>query len=231
MKRNIDGQEVLGNETKNGGFLSKDGTIYVTPGGKVEHGVTTPDGRFIEDGTTHTMPDGSTVYGQTVGDDFISVDATTIVLGDNTVIHGHLDQNTGLFTTDSGEVYFVGKDGVTHGEVRHSDGAVILDGHHGVVMSAHSWKVDLQQLADAIAYVQGKAEAITMTMGLIDAKMIHLHDMWQSPSYGSFDDMRRWFRNAEDDLLNMLREIIHRMRISYENYHQAEAANLANLSE
>ncbi|MEV5753694.1 WXG100 family type VII secretion target [Actinoallomurus sp. NPDC052308] len=109
-QRTVDGHP--GTLESDGSFLSDDGTVYVPAGGQPEHGISTPDGHFIPGGTTHVMPDGTIAYGMMAGNDFLSVDHEAIALDDGSVLHGNLDENTGVFTTDSGNAYLVTADGV-----------------------------------------------------------------------------------------------------------------------
>ncbi|MYS24929.1 hypothetical protein GA0115240_17141, partial [Streptomyces sp. DvalAA-14] len=83
---------------RNGGVLSRDGTTYTSPSGVVEHGITTPDGRFLPNGAVRTV-DGHQLYGTpTDGGGFLSEDGTTFVTPKGVVEHGQTSQD-GHFLT------------------------------------------------------------------------------------------------------------------------------------
>ncbi|MFI0895576.1 hypothetical protein ACH4SE_03850, partial [Streptomyces sp. NPDC020983] len=86
----VDGHQVSGTRQPDGSFFSDDGTVYVDAKGKVEHGLTAPDGTFLPHGATHVI-DGHTVWG-TVGDDgsFLSEDRTVLVTASGHVEHGKI---------------------------------------------------------------------------------------------------------------------------------------------
>ncbi|MFE1856693.1 hypothetical protein, partial [Streptomyces sp. NPDC059489] len=65
--RTIDGHPVLGQYGADGSFVSRDGTIYVSPQGTVVHGLTSPDGHFLPNGESRVV-DGRTVWGSVGGD-------------------------------------------------------------------------------------------------------------------------------------------------------------------
>ncbi|WP_251491365.1 hypothetical protein, partial [Actinacidiphila cocklensis] len=87
-QRTIDGHQVSGTNQPDGSFFSDDGTVYVDAQGKVAHGLTAPDGRFLPDGASRVL-DGHTVWGS-VGDDgsFLSEDGTVFVTAGGHVEHG-----------------------------------------------------------------------------------------------------------------------------------------------
>ena len=93
-----------------------------------------------------------------------------------------------------------------------------------------NFAVDLQSLWDAYLSVGREHRYITDQLSLIDHKMSSLSEDWNSPSFSTVDEMRAWFTKASARLNDLLREIVDRLHISYENYHQAESANLSNLT-
>jgi uncharacterized protein YukE len=229
IHRQIDGRPVAGYATTDGGFISVDGTIYVTSSGTVEHGISTPDGQFLENGTSRTLPDGTVVYGYTDGPDFYSYDGTVLVLADGTVVHGTLDQATGIFTADGGNVYVLTDTGIDPGTLG-SDGSVTL-GNGDVVMTAHSWAVDLAQLENAIAVVSGVALSIERHHSTIVSLCGEVDDdVWQSPGGQTFSDVSARLNDAMTTLDQLMDDIVDRMRTSYDNYEQAEKAATQNFT-
>ncbi|MEV6536787.1 WXG100 family type VII secretion target [Streptomyces sp. NPDC051639] len=227
----VGGQTLWGSETKDGGFLSEDGKTYVDPSGTVEHGVTTPDGQFIRGGTARTMPDGSISYGSKAGDDFVTSDGRTIILNNGTELHGHLDTTTGLFTTGKGDTYFVGDKGVTHGHFRPADGAFVLDGDNGVVMTPHAWKVDLQKMRDVIAVIDGKRWSIRDSHDVVSSNYSLVANAWTSPAGDTFSDVRDQTQAAMSDLEDLIGNLVDRLGATYDTYVKTERANTENVSQ
>ncbi|MDN3354936.1 WXG100 family type VII secretion target [Actinomadura sp. DC4] len=91
------------------------------------------------------------------------------------------------------------------------------------------FKIDLNALSNAIDSVTRESGGISSSLDQLDTKMRHLSAYWHSPAYDSFDDVRNWFRQASDDLTDMLDEIINRLQKAYDNYHEAESTNYANV--
>jgi WXG100 family type VII secretion target len=90
--------------------------------------------------------------------------------------------------------------------------------------------VALQALSNAIATVQRERDNISTTLDQIDTKMRHLTFYWKGPAHDSFDPIETWYTNATFDLMGLLDEIIARLQKSYDNYHQAEFVNAANVT-
>ncbi|MGX9227932.1 WXG100 family type VII secretion target [Streptomyces albus] len=89
--------------------------------------------------------------------------------------------------------------------------------------------VDLQALSDATTEVGHVSAEIEGYMRTIAALATQLHDHWDGPAYLSFGSVQQWFQHTEKQLHDLLDEIVRRMKISYDNFRQAEAANFANL--
>jgi hypothetical protein len=93
-----------------------------------------------------------------------------------------------------------------------------------------NFTVDLQSLWDAYVSVGRERTYITDQLSQIDHKMSSLSEDWNSPSFSTVDEMRTWFTKVSARLNDLLHEIVNRLHISYDNYHQAESANLSNLT-
>ncbi|MFF3561803.1 WXG100 family type VII secretion target [Streptomyces sp. NPDC002574] len=134
-ERTVDGQDLLGSDTQDGGWISQDGTVYVSGDGTVEHGLTAPDGAFLADGEVLQV-DGQSVYGTRLGDgSFLSADGSTLVSADGVVEHGQTtsdgqfltertvdgrtlwgsDTQDGGWLSQDGTVYVSSDGGVEHG--------------------------------------------------------------------------------------------------------------------
>jgi uncharacterized protein YukE len=115
VARQINGQTVYGTVGSDGSFLSQDGTIYESPSGQVETGITDPaTNEFIPNGVERTI-DGHTVYGTVLSNgDFVSEDGTLLQQPDGFVEHGKIENGTFLAeTTVNGQVVWgnYGSDG------------------------------------------------------------------------------------------------------------------------
>ncbi|MER5517491.1 hypothetical protein ABT079_22610, partial [Streptomyces sp. NPDC002763] len=98
-ERTVDGEHLLGSDTQDGGWISQDGTVYVSGDGAVEHGLTAPDGAFLANGEVRTI-DGAQVYGTRLDDgSFLSEDGTTMVTAGGAVEHGQ-STSDGQFVTE-----------------------------------------------------------------------------------------------------------------------------------
>ncbi|UVN55725.1 WXG100 family type VII secretion target [Streptomyces albus] len=95
--------------------------------------------------------------------------------------------------------------------------------------SLAQFHVDLQALSDATTEVGHVSTEIAGYMRTISALATQLHDHWDGPAYLSFGSVQQWFQHTEKQLHDLLDEIVRRMKISYDNFRQAEAANFANL--
>jgi uncharacterized protein YukE len=229
-QRAVDGRVLYGLDTKDGGWISDDGKVFVDGQGKIEHGVSTPDGQFLPNGTTHKMPDGTVLYGFDTGGDFYSWDGTTVVLSDGTVLHGSTNLDTGVFTPANGDgVDVITDNGIFHGTYNPDGSIALSDGTK--YMTPEAWAVDLPELLNAIAAVRREKETISGILAQIKSKMEwDIGYSWTSPAHDSFEPIRRWFLNATTDLMDILDEMISRMKTSYDNYLQAEETSLKNLT-
>ncbi|WP_251491363.1 WXG100 family type VII secretion target, partial [Actinacidiphila cocklensis] len=231
VERAVDGRTLWGGETEDGGFISQDGTIYVDAKGKVQKGITDPvSGSFVPGGIAYKMPDGSTAYGAMIGDTFFVANGTTIVLHNGTVLHGTTNWTTGIFTTGSGDSYFVGEDGVTHGKFRNVDGAFVLDDGK-VVMTPKSWTVDLAQMAEAITFVKSQYDLIDTYRDTISGEIGKVESAWTSPASASFTDTADKVKSALSNLYWLVGGIVDQLQQTYDNYVQAEQAANKNLSQ
>ncbi|MYS23327.1 WXG100 family type VII secretion target, partial [Streptomyces sp. DvalAA-14] len=224
--RVIDGTTYWGGDTTDNGWISQDGTIYIDSSGTVEHGISTPDGNFLKDGTTHTLPNGTVIYGYNDGPDFYSADGKTIVLADGTVVTGTLDTTTGVFTSTGGQVYVLTDSGIESGTLQ-SDGSIALaDGQ--TFMTPASWTNDLKELADAITFVQGKADTIADQISTITTQYSTLEEIWATPAGQTFTDVATRVNSAMQQLQTLLGDTTDRMQMTHDNYQQAEEKNTAN---
>lgn len=93
------------------------------------------------------------------------------------------------------------------------------------------WRAHLAALKEAIGTVQRESAEITSDMASIDSKMTDISLSWNSPSYGSFDDIKAWFQTCQHDLEALLDDILVRMNSTYSNYYNAEYTNYGNVTD
>ncbi|MFI8850954.1 WXG100 family type VII secretion target [Streptomyces sp. NPDC053499] len=89
--------------------------------------------------------------------------------------------------------------------------------------------VDLQALSDATREVRYASTEIAGYMRSVGTLASQLQDHWQGPAHSSFDAVQMWFQRTERELHDLLDDIVRRMKVSYDNFHQAELVNLANM--
>jgi predicted trehalose synthase len=92
------------------------------------------------------------------------------------------------------------------------------------------FKVDLQQLHNAIGTVKREHGAITDSMSGVSTEFAAVKDAWDTPSAATYDDVRAWFVRVSGDLEDLLNDMVGRMQTAYNNYKQAEEANIGNLT-
>jgi uncharacterized protein YukE len=228
----IDGKTLWGSDTKDGGWISEDGTTYVDPKGAVQHGISAPDGTFIENGTTRTLPDGTTAYGTVLKDGgFVNYEGTTLVLPDGTELHGTLDTNTGIFTASGGGTYFISSDsGVTHGHFRPADGAFVLDGDNGVVMTPGAWRVDLKTMEGVIATITGRIKVISEACDTLGQQYGIVESAWRSPAGDTFTDVSHQVDKAMVNMGLVLDNLVAKLQQTYDNYMKTEVQAVKNLT-
>lgn len=224
----VNGQEVWGNYGSDGSFLSQDGTIYVSPGGQVQNGVTTPDGTFLSGGSTYTTASGTVLYGYSDAGSFYDYTGTEIVLSNGTVVSGTLDTSTGIFTGSNGNDYFIGQNGIT--PVTPQPDGSFLGADGSVIMTAHSWAVDLTQFSDAMQAVATNTSSISDSYESIQMQYPMIEEAWSSPAGTTFADTTSSIDSAMSQLNSVLQSIQQAMQSSYNNYYQTEQDNVKNMT-
>jgi WXG100 family type VII secretion target len=226
----VNGQQVWGNYGSDGSFLSQDGTIYVSPSGQAETGITTPSGDFLPGGTTYTTASGTVLYGYTDEGAFYTYDGSSIVLNNGTEVTGSLNTTTSIFTGTNGVDYFIG--GNNSGIVPvtpQSDGSY-TEPNGSVIMTAHSWSVDLEALNDAMHAVGTNNNSISDAYSSIQAQYSLIETLWSSPAGVSFSDITSTIDSAMAQLNSVLSSIGTAMQTSYNNYLTTEQANANNMT-
>ena len=224
----VNGQVVWGNYGTDGSFLSQGGTIYVSPSGQVETGVTTPSGSFLAGGTTHALAGGAVVYGYMIAGTFVDYDGSKIVLNNGTVVAGTLNHSTGVFTGNNGQDYFVGQSGVI--PVRPQSDGSYVEPDGSVIMTPHSWSVDLSLFSDAMQTVMNNTQSISDAYASIQAQYGAIESLWTSPAGTSFADITSVIDSAMSRLYTVLDSVYTAMQSSYTTYQTEEQTNAKNFT-
>lgn len=90
--------------------------------------------------------------------------------------------------------------------------------------------VDLKLLGDTIDAVTREKTAVAASLEAIGKETKGLATSWNSPAHGTFEDVRIWFETASTDVMGLLDEILLRLKVSRDNYANAENANASNVT-
>lgn len=100
-------------------------------------------------------------------------------------------------------------------------------------MPAMPWsdfQVHLREMQRAIGVVRGHSSDIETAMGTIRTAFAEVGNQWQTPSALTLEEVLDWFTRASADLHALLEEVVRRLQVAYDNYHQTELANRQNLT-
>ncbi|GAA2745994.1 WXG100 family type VII secretion target [Kitasatospora cinereorecta] len=93
------------------------------------------------------------------------------------------------------------------------------------------FKVDLEQLAEAIEIVRGRKDGIALNVEAIDSCFKAAESYWHSPAGSSFVTFHAEFSANMKQLNELLEEMVKRMGSAYQQYKEIEALNTANLQK
>ena len=97
-------------------------------------------------------------------------------------------------------------------------------------MTLTQFKVDLQQLSDAITSISQSASVIDECTSQINMTMQTTVDPnWATPTESTFAQVQQVCTSQMAILSHLLTEMITRMKAAYHNYLDAEQANVSNL--
>ena len=99
-----------------------------------------------------------------------------------------------------------------------------------VQIGSDVFKVDLQQMQEAIGQISQDRDGISEDFANITAKFDALQGTWQGPAANSYEQLRVTLQNATSQMLDLLSDVVSRMQTSYESYESAETTNSQNLS-
>jgi WXG100 family type VII secretion target len=90
------------------------------------------------------------------------------------------------------------------------------------------FRVDLQQLEDAIGTVQAQADTINTRCTEIKQAMQEVPADWSSPAEQTFTPVMQACETQMDNLTTLLGQMITRMQAAYQTYLNAEQTNFSN---
>ena len=99
-----------------------------------------------------------------------------------------------------------------------------------ITYGSHEFEVDLGQLSDAIGSVGAQRDAIRTAFEQIKSHFSDVGAMWFGPAGQSFRDFDSTLQTAAQDTLDVLDDIVNRLGTAYQNYSDAEATNVGNLT-
>ena len=97
----------------------------------------------------------------------------------------------------------------------------------GQPMTMAGYKVDLQQMEDAITTIRQQAETIALRTSTIGTTLQGVPSFWNSPAEVPFGELAQACTTQMTTLTNLLEEMITRMTAAYQNYLDAEQSNVA----
>jgi uncharacterized protein YukE len=97
-------------------------------------------------------------------------------------------------------------------------------------VSLAQFNVLMGEFNDAIGVVSRHRDNVHDTLTGIEQHLNAVAGLWNSPAALTFEPLRAEFRRSADDLDDVLKGIVHRMRITYANYVDAERKAQKNLT-
>lgn len=97
-------------------------------------------------------------------------------------------------------------------------------------VSLAQFKVLLGEFNEAIEVIARQTAVVHETLADIKQDFRHVTDLWSSPASLTFEPVRTEYERSSDDMDDVLAGILHRMRITYQNYVDMERKAVQNLS-
>jgi WXG100 family type VII secretion target len=93
------------------------------------------------------------------------------------------------------------------------------------------FKVDIEQLAEAIEIAGGRRDAIKLKVEAIDSAFKAAEGYWHSPAASSFVTFQAEFDQTMQNLNELLDEMVTRMTAAHDQYVEIEQVNTANFDK
>ncbi|WP_203901148.1 WXG100 family type VII secretion target, partial [Virgisporangium aliadipatigenens] len=92
-----------------------------------------------------------------------------------------------------------------------------------------NWSAEMPLLAEAARQTRNEALILTLGAAVVDYLLEQARDHWDSPAGDAYNDYRRTFSSAANQMIELLNEAAKRMQMTYDNYYNAEETNTNNL--
>ncbi|MFE0462669.1 WXG100 family type VII secretion target [Kitasatospora sp. NPDC058965] len=93
------------------------------------------------------------------------------------------------------------------------------------------FKVDVEQLGEAIQIVGGRRDDIRLKVEAIDSAFKAAEGYWRSPAGSSFATFQAEFDRTMQSLDELLDEMVRRMTAAHDQYVEIEQVNTANFDK
>src|SRR5262249_42138854 len=93
------------------------------------------------------------------------------------------------------------------------------------------FRVDIEQLEEAIVIVGGRKDGIVLAVEAIDSVFKSAEGYWHSPAGSSFVTFHEEFRKNMQQLNELLEEMVKRMTSAHDQYVEIEKLNTQNLQK
>ncbi len=97
-------------------------------------------------------------------------------------------------------------------------------------MTLEKFKILMGEFNDAISVIATQSRIVHETLAGIDQDFRTVTDLWHSPAALTFEPLRSEYKRSSDDMDDVLAGILHRMRITYDNYLETERKAEQNLT-
>jgi WXG100 family type VII secretion target len=99
-----------------------------------------------------------------------------------------------------------------------------------VYVGSHEFVVDLQRMSDAIGGVGSARDVIKEAFSAVVREFEVVETSWSGPAGESYASFKDSLTAATQKLLELLDDMVTRMRATYQTYQDTENANAANLT-
>jgi WXG100 family type VII secretion target len=99
-----------------------------------------------------------------------------------------------------------------------------------VVIGSTEFKADLDQFSAAITQVSQAQDGIVESFQQLRNELANAESTWQSPAGTTYSDAQQVLNDSISQTLDVLDQIVSRMKVTLQNYQQAEQANTQNLT-
>jgi WXG100 family type VII secretion target len=99
-----------------------------------------------------------------------------------------------------------------------------------VVIGSTEFKADLDQFNAAITQVSQAQDGIVESFRQLRNELANVESTWLSPAGTTYSDAQQVLNSSISQMLDVLDQMVSRMKVTLQNYQQAEQANTQNLT-